>query len=151
MDIKKVISAIVLCLLSGVSVEAFAIEYHVAKHGSDSNQGSLKNPFLIIQKAADVAQPGDTVTIHEGIYRERINPPRGGTSDAKRITYQAASGEKVIIKGSEVVKGWKKLKNDTGRRQVLHGIRRNWKEVYFLDVQLHICRNAARKLRNHVG
>ena len=98
-----------------------------------------------------MAQPGDTVTIHEGIYRERINPPRGGTSDAKRITYQAASGEKVIIKGSEVVKGWKKLKNDTGRRQVLHGIRRNWKEVYFLDVQLHICRNAARKLRNHVG
>ena len=34
--VLMVISAIVLCLLSGVSVEGFAIEYHVAKHGSDS-------------------------------------------------------------------------------------------------------------------
>ena len=28
---------------------------------------------------------GDTVTVHEGIYRERINPVNGGTSDLKRV------------------------------------------------------------------
>jgi alpha-N-arabinofuranosidase len=44
--------------------------------------------------------------VHEGIYREEISPPRGGTSDDKRIVYQAAPGETVEIRGSEVVKGW---------------------------------------------
>ncbi|MGE5608692.1 MAG: carbohydrate-binding protein, partial [Bacillota bacterium] len=44
--------------------------------------------------------------------RERINPPRGGESDAKRIVYQAAPGEKVEIKGSEVMKNWVKVQGD---------------------------------------
>jgi hypothetical protein len=61
-----------------------------------------------ISAAARVARPGDVITVHEGTYRERINPPRGGTSDTKRITYRAAEGENVVIKGSEVVSGWKK-------------------------------------------
>ncbi len=40
-------------------------------------------------------------------------PPRGGQSDTKRIVYQAAPGEKVEIKGSEVVKHWTKVQGDT--------------------------------------
>jgi alpha-N-arabinofuranosidase len=50
--------------------------------------------------------PGDTVTVYEGIYREEVTPPRGGTSDSERITYQAAPGHRVSIRGSEVVEGW---------------------------------------------
>ena len=50
--------------------------------------------------------------MHRGIYRERINPPRGGESDAKRIVYQAAPGETVEIRGSEVVKNWVKVQDD---------------------------------------
>ena len=65
-----------------------------------------------ISAAALRAQPGDVITVHEGIYRERINPPRGGESDTRRIVYQAAPGEKVVIKGSEVVKNWVKVQND---------------------------------------
>ncbi|MFO8053126.1 MAG: hypothetical protein R6U54_04115 [Candidatus Omnitrophota bacterium] len=42
-----------------------------------------------------------------------MNPPRGGLSDTERITYQAARGEKVVIKGSEEIKGWRKIRNDT--------------------------------------
>lgn len=57
--------------------------------------------------------PGDVITVHAGIYREWVNPPRGGESDAKRITYQSAKGEKVIITGSEPVRGWTKVSNDT--------------------------------------
>jgi alpha-N-arabinofuranosidase len=99
----------VLCLGFTVSAK----EYHVAKTGNDNNNGTLNLPFLNIQTAADMAQPGDTITVHEGIYRERINPPRGGTSDGKRIVYRAAKGAKVTIKGSEEVKGWKQVKYDT--------------------------------------
>ena len=69
-------------------------------------------PLRTIQRAAELAQPGDTITVHAGVYRERINPPRGGESDAKRIVYQAAPGEQVEIKGSEVVKGWVEQQDD---------------------------------------
>ena len=33
-------------------------------------------------------------------------PRRGGLSDQRRITYEAAAGEHVVIKGSEAVTGW---------------------------------------------
>ena len=73
----------------------------------------FRSPFKTISRAADVAQPGDFITVHEGTYRERINPHRGGQSDLKRIIYQVNPGEKVVIKGSEVIKGWQKVQNDT--------------------------------------
>ncbi len=90
-----------------------AAEFHVAVNGKDSNTGAQAEPLRTIQRAADLAQPGDVITVHEGVYRERINPPRGGRSDAKRIVYQASPGEKVEIKGSEVVKDWTKVQDDT--------------------------------------
>jgi alpha-N-arabinofuranosidase len=92
---------------------SYAEVYHVSSTGLDGNPGTEARPFKTISAAASVAGPGDTVTVHEGVYRERINPPRGGSSDKKRIVYQAAQGDKVVIKGSEIVKGWKKLQNDT--------------------------------------
>jgi hypothetical protein len=44
--------------------------------------------------------------VHAGEYREWVKPQRGGLSDQRRITYQAAGGEHVIIKGSERITGW---------------------------------------------
>ena len=96
-----------------LAVTAQAAEFHVAKSGNDTNIGSPTKPLLTIQRAADLAQPGDTITVHAGVYRERVSPPRGGTSDAQRIIYRAAAGEAVAIKGSEVVTGWKQVANDT--------------------------------------
>ncbi len=94
-------------LFSGL---AFSQEYHVAKTGDDDNPGSASKPFKTISKAAEVAMPGSVITVHAGVYRERINPPRGGTSDDNRIVYRAAEGEEVIIKGSEVIDNWKRFK-----------------------------------------
>jgi len=84
-------------------------EYHVALSGDDQNPGTPSAPMRTIQRAADLAQPGDVITVHQGVYRERISPPRGGVSDARRIVYQAAPGEQVTIKGSEVVTNWVKV------------------------------------------
>ena len=95
-----------------LAVATHAAEFHVATNGKDSNPGAQAAPLRTIQRAADLAQPGDAITVHEGVYRERITPPRGGESDAKRIVYQAAPGEKVEIKGSEVVKNWVKVQDD---------------------------------------
>jgi hypothetical protein len=101
-----------LQLLLTTLIFAFSLsakEYHVAKTGNDKNPGSIEAPFLTIQAAANIAQPGDVITVHEGVYREWVKPPRGGDSESKRIVYQAAEGEKAEIKGSEIVKGWKKI------------------------------------------
>lgn len=88
-------------------------KYHVSISGDDTNDGSTARPLRTISAAAQRAYPGDVITVHEGVYRERISPPRGGESDGKRIVYQAAPGEHVEIKGSEVVKGWEKVDGDT--------------------------------------
>lgn len=99
---------VLFVILAFVSV-APAKEYHVSVNGNDENAGSVSQPLKTIQAAAELAQPGDVITVYEGTYRERITPPRGGESDTKRIVYQAAPGEKVEVKGSEVVTGWKPL------------------------------------------
>ena len=91
---------------------ASATEIHVAITGDDANPGTRELPLRTIQRAANLAQPGDVVTVHEGIYRERINPPRGGASDTERIVFQAAPSETVEIKGSEIVRDWTLVGND---------------------------------------
>jgi alpha-L-arabinofuranosidase len=102
----------ILSAFVAFATAAHGTEFIVATNGSDSNPGTGRAPFRTIQHAADMAQPGDVITVHGGIYRERINPPRGGESDAKRIVYQAAPGEKVVIKGSEIVTNWVKVQDD---------------------------------------
>ncbi len=108
-------------MLAAVSTTQ-ASEFHVAVDGKDSNPGSRAAPVLTIQRAADLAQPGDVITVHEGVYRERINPPRGGRSDSERIVYQAAPGEKVEVKGSEVVTNWVKVREDTWKATIPNSV-----------------------------
>lgn len=86
-----------------------SVEIHVAIKGSDRNSGSADSPLRTIASASQRAIAGDTITVHSGIYRESIDPPRGGTSDECRIVYRAAPGERVEITGSEAVTGWASL------------------------------------------
>lgn len=97
----------------------WAKEYHVAVTGSDVDEGSATTPLRTINAAAQKALPGDTITVHAGIYREWVNPLYGGTSDYQRILYRAAEGELVEIKGSELIKGWKKEKKGDGVWKVI--------------------------------
>jgi hypothetical protein len=74
---------------------------------SDANPGTAELPFLTVNKAAQVLEPGERVVIREGVYRERVDPARGGTGPDRMISYEAAPGAKVVIKGSRLVKtGW---------------------------------------------
>ncbi|MEI6606096.1 MAG: DUF1565 domain-containing protein, partial [Verrucomicrobiota bacterium] len=70
---------IVACLLVPALVQAS--DLHVTKDGNDSNAGTRAAPLRTIQHAADLAQAGDVITVHAGVYRERVIPPRGGQSD----------------------------------------------------------------------
>lgn len=95
-----------------ISLTAIATEFHVSAKGNDAQRGTKQAPWRTIQHAAELAQPGDVITVHEGTYRERVNPPRGGASDRKRIVYRAAPGERAVIKGSEAVKHWVRVQDD---------------------------------------
>jgi len=81
--------------------------YHVAcghPNASDENRGTVNRPFATIGRAAAVLKPGQKVIVHEGVYRECVRPERGGEGPDSMIAYEAASGEEVVVKGSEV---WK--------------------------------------------
>ncbi len=111
---RSALPIVFLALFAWVCTSAsFGREYHVSPQGNDANDGSAAKMLKTISAAAQQAQPGNVVTVHEGVYRERIDPPRGGLSETNRIVYQAAPGERVEIKGSEVVKHWEKVRGDT--------------------------------------
>lgn len=68
---------------------------------NDDGPGSTDRPFATISAAASRAMPGDTVTVCHGVYRERVAPARGG-EPGRPITYAAAEGHRVVLKGSEL-------------------------------------------------
>ncbi len=77
-----------------------------AANADDSGPGTREHPFRTINHAAQVLQPGERVVIAAGVYREFVQPARGGTGPDAMISYEAAPGAKVVIKGSAVVTGW---------------------------------------------
>jgi hypothetical protein len=100
--------------------------YHVSKSGNDKNIGSVEQPFLTINRAATVALPGDTVIVHEGEYREWVDPKRGGLSESNRITYSAAEGERVVIKGSETVSNWERVDGTVWKKVLPNSVFGDW-------------------------
>lgn len=104
---------------------SFSKTYHVAGNNpeaSDKGPGTEKAPFRTIGRAAEVLEAGERVVIHEGVYRESVSPVRGGSGPEKMISYEAAKGESVVVKGSIVVEsGWSESK----RWQFRKGIKGN--------------------------
>jgi hypothetical protein len=60
-----------------------------------------------ITHAAALVEPGDTVVIHSGVYRESIVIEKGGTPD-NPIVFQAAAGASVIMTGADRISEWTK-------------------------------------------
>ncbi len=86
-----------------------------ANGGHDGNDGlSPATALRTIQEAATRAQPGITVRIMPGVYRETVRPPRDGTAAAP-IAYLAEAGPgTVFVRGSEPSSSlvWHQLSHD---------------------------------------
>ncbi|MCI8623372.1 MAG: hypothetical protein HFG26_06870 [Provencibacterium sp.] len=80
--------------------------YYVAANAPADGCGSKDHPFRTISEAALVALPGDEVLVSPGIYREYVNPLRGGTDEGNRITYRSQEALGAVITGAEPVKNW---------------------------------------------
>ena len=94
--------------------------YHVSSSRAIASSrivadGSEAHPFAAINDAAAVARAGDEIVVHDGVYRESVDPRHGGESDDRRIVYRAADGEHPIIKGSERVDSWERVDGDVWR------------------------------------
>ena len=77
----------------------------------NNNDGSEENPFLTINRAAQVVRAGEKIIVKSGVYRELVQPKFGGDGPNKMISFEAAPGTKVIVKGSRVLKSkWTKSK-----------------------------------------
>jgi hypothetical protein len=72
------------------------VTYHVATNGSDSDPGTDSKPFRTIQKAVNMARPGDSILVHAGVYREAVEIRQSGTA-AARIQLTSAGSDKAII------------------------------------------------------
>jgi parallel beta-helix repeat protein len=97
------ISVILLLCLS----VANAAVYHVSAAANDQGEGTAASPWKTVQRAADAIKAGDTVIIHAGTYRERVQVKTSG-AEAAPIIFAAAKGERPVLSGSEPLEGpWK--------------------------------------------
>jgi hypothetical protein len=76
---------------------------------------SIKAPLRTIQKAVNVAKPGDTILVRGGTYRETVSTSRSGTSTA-RITIRNYQNEVVTVSGlNPIVGNWTAVGNEVYR------------------------------------
>jgi len=61
-------------------VPLHAAELHVALSGKDAAPGTQAAPLRTIQAAAKLAQPGDSITVHAGVYRAVASPTPNASS-----------------------------------------------------------------------
>src|SRR4051812_38414715 len=69
---------------------------------SDAADGSADHPLRTINAAAQLAQPGDVVTVGPGIYHEWVSPARGG-DDNGPIVYRSTPEHAAIVRGTDVL------------------------------------------------
>lgn len=97
---RQILACAALMVLPAAAWSRTIVVNQKSPRASDRNPGTEVRPLKTISAAAELAQPGDTVLVHAGIYRERVSPARGG-EEGRPITYAAATGEQVFVKGSE--------------------------------------------------
>lgn len=104
------ISAFVLVALAATAA-AGSRTIHVAPDPLPGLDGAAQ--ARTISEAAQRVQPGDTVVIHFGVYRETVIVQASGTAD-RPIRFEAAQGETVVITGADELRDWRKEAGDGG-------------------------------------
>jgi hypothetical protein len=106
----RVNTAIWTAALVGVAValpapqaSAAATTLVVATNGSDSAPGTLAQPLRTVQRAVDLARPGDSIAVRAGTYAltDNITITTSGTA-SQPITLAAYQGERVVIDGEQL-------------------------------------------------
>ena len=111
-----------------------------ATNAADTNSGTADRPWKSLQRAgsAKELQPGDAVLVRNGVYREALTITVSG-APGRPLTFAAAPGAKVFVKGSELVPGpWARVSGDPAVKEPYPNAFQNvWKvqlgEEFFVD------------------
>src|SRR5690348_2786226 len=99
-------SLLLFCLLTtSWAATAAGREWFVRQadtNASDTADGSVAHPLRTINAAAQLAQPGDTITVGAGIYHEWVSPARAGSPTAP-ILYRSVPEHAAIVRGTDVL------------------------------------------------
>ncbi len=79
-----------------------------APNASDTNPGTPDAPLKTINRAAEIVQPGDTVIVKAGVYREHVRLTRSGKPGAP-VTFVADPPHSVVITGADIMTGWERV------------------------------------------
>jgi Right handed beta helix region len=97
------INVIVLCGLFFLENNAGAALYYInGLNGSDNNPGSFDSPWKTVEKANSTLQPGDSVFLREGYYKNQPIRPKNSGKSANYITYQNYNDEKVYLSEARI-------------------------------------------------
>lgn len=105
-----IVVAYVLLLLAEGMGAVYVVDNRHPK-ASDENPGTAERPLKTINRAAQLVQPGDTVIVKAGIYREQVRLTRSGKVGSP-ITFVANPLGSVIITGTDIVTRWERTDND---------------------------------------
>ena len=91
-------------------IDSIDYDLYVSVNGNDANSGTKSYPFRTIQKAANVAKPGDRILIGGGTYKEYVNINVSGTAGSPIVFCgeRGSNGEykTIIDPSSDVSTGW---------------------------------------------
>ena len=85
--------------LAAIAQSTTGNAYYVATNGSDSDSGTIKQPFRTIRQGIASLAAGDTLYIRSGTYNERIDGSTipSGTGESNRTKIVAADGPGTVI------------------------------------------------------
>lgn len=89
-----------LTLTTLISAAANAATYYVATTGSDSNPGTITQPFLTIGKGVATITAGDTLLVRGGTYNEAVTIWNKYGSETAPISISSYEGETAVIDGT---------------------------------------------------
>ena len=99
------LTLVIAAALSAVVPAGRAATLIVDQRGRGAREdGTAAAPFRTIQRAAEVAQAGDTVAVHAGTYRETVRPAHDGRAGAP-INFRPFKNETVTVSGAAKVVG----------------------------------------------
>ena len=110
--VSSIFLALFACAISWIAIaraQSRGRSFYIDPLGSDSNSGATPDsPWRSVAKVNALAfQPGDTVYFKRGgLWRETLEPRRGGGT-GNPVTFTAyGSGPQPVISGSDVIKEW---------------------------------------------
>lgn len=84
---------------STTTTEPEPTEFHVSPDGSDDDEGTEDAPWATFSHALYQLEPGDTLIVHDGVYREQVRADVQAATPDEPIVVQAAPGAEPVIRG----------------------------------------------------